>query len=324
MAVPFAAMLGRVAMAGAVGGRGASTGMMAAQLLSIGKAAKTAIDPLKGLASTITGTLMGPLKGVRDLFSEISGFVQLFNPAIVTRFTLALNDTMAVLGSALVPVLQGMTIYVQKFGDALAGLLPAIQPLFDAIGQMFASYAEGFAPIIEAATPFIALFAGAMADLIRQLSTGLAFFQGIVAELLDTLAEMFGIKGWGNFQKDASSKGFAARQTKVSNVEQFARDVFASSARNIYSRQGGGKKPEDLLADIKQAMDKGRELVQAIAAGVNSIWALIKEGIGYLVKLTPEGRAAWGQMEIELERERQLERRRIELEMRRRNVKPAG
>lgn len=283
MALPaIASALGRVALGGANmagGGAGRAIGLsqLAGGLGQLARSATGALGSVTGLASSITQKLLGPLEHVRELFSSIGHLVGLFNPGIVAQFTLALNDTLAVLGSALVPVLQGMTVYVRSFGDALAKLLPTLQPIFDSIGQFIASYAQGFVPILEAAAPFINAFGVALAELLRKISTGVAFFQGVVAELLDTLAGLFGMRGMGAFDKDATSRGFAARQTKVSGVEQFARDVFASTARNIYARQGEGKRPEQLLAEIKGAIDEGRKSIQAIRTAVEAIYKWLVE-----------------------------------------------
>lgn len=278
MALPaIAAALGRTALAGAVGG-GSSQAVSAATRLAFNlekllpKAATIAVNAIGTLASTISHGLLAPLAPIQQLFQSIGPLVKLFNPGIVTQFQLALNDTMAVIGSALVPVLQGMTIYVRKFGDALAGLLPALQPFFDGVAQFIANFATSFVPIIEAAAPFIAIFGQALADLMQHFSKAMALVHGIIAELINLIADLFGVRGLGGFNKDAKSTGFAARQTKVSGVEQFARDVFASTAKNIYARQGEGKTPTALLQEIKDAMAGGKQLVQEIRDWVKKIY----------------------------------------------------
>lgn len=247
-------------------------------------AGKSAMSAVTGLATSLTGGLLAPLQGVQELFSSIGQLVGLFNPAIVTQFTLAMNDTLAVLGSALVPVLQGMTVYVRAFGDVLAGLLPVIQPLFDAIGQYIANYAAGFLPIIQAAAPFIQLFTDTMVRLVQYLSTGVAFLQGIVAELISTLAELFGLES--RFNAEAKSAGFAQRTTKVSSVQQFADDLFASSARNIYARQGGGKGPT-VQEEIRDAIKEGRKVTEMLVQA-------IKDLLKWLDENTPGGKGPGG------------------------------
>lgn len=246
------------------------------QLAGAGSIATQAVTRL---ASTITGGLLGPLESVRSLVGTIGQLVGLFNPGLMAQFQLVLNDTLAVIGSSLIPVLLGVTRYVRLFGDTLAALLPVIQPLFDAIGQAVADHAQGFLPIFQAAAPFIQLFADSMTQLLDKMATGMAFLQGIVAELIDTIAQLFGLES--RFNANASSKGFAARQTKVSSVEQFANDLFASTAKNIYAREGGGKKPEALLAEIKKAIEDGRKVVEQIRDFVKTIadWFTAKVNI---------------------------------------------
>lgn len=283
------------------GGNSRALDETAGAIDKLAKAGKTAVASITGLTSSITGGLVSPLDTVRHLVDTIGNLVGLFNPAIVQQFSLALNDTLAVLGSALVPVMQGMTVYVRAFGDALVGLLPAIQPLFDAIGQYVAKFAQGFTPLLQAAAPFVELFAHAIAFLLEKLSIGVAFLQGVVAELLTMIANLFGLQ---NHFKAGNSAGFAARQTKVSSVQQFADDVFSSSARNVYSRGGAEKKPEKLLEEIRDAMRGGREVVQKIAANVEAVWSIIKAGFDFLLKLTPQGQ----QLEREFDRQAELDR----------------
>lgn len=290
MAVPLAAALGRAAVGGAQLASGSGIGRaIGVQNLAVGlgqlsKSATGALGAVTGLASSLTGGLLGPLEAVTGMVDTIGKLVGLFNPGIVTQFQLALNDTMAVLGAMLIPVLQGATDYVRTFGDGLAKLMPVLQPLFDTIGQFITNYAVGLIPIIEASAPFIQLFADTLAELLKILSRGVAFLQGVVAELIDTLAALFGLDS-SRFKADATSRGFAARQTKVTGVEQFARDVFASTAKNIYARQGGGKKPEQLLEEIKGAMEAGRELVRTISTNVGLILAILQAGAKPVVNI---------------------------------------
>jgi hypothetical protein len=231
---------------------------------------KTALSSITSLATSISGALLSPLDSARKMVESIGNLVRLFNPGILVQFQLTLNDTLAVIGSALVPVMQGLTIYVRAFGDVLAGLLPVIRPLFDAIGRYAANFAQGLLPMFQAAAPFIELFTDGMVLLIDKLSLGVAFLQGVVAELITMVANLFGLES--DFNAKASSKGFAARQTKVGSVEQFASDLFASTAKNIYARGDQGvKKPEAILEEIKAMMIQGRKTVGEIASDVRIV-----------------------------------------------------
>ena len=253
-------------------------------------AGRAAFGSVTALASSITGGLLSPLGAVRDLFNSIGNLVGLFNPGVVAQFQLALNDTMAVIGSSLVPVMQGMTQYVRLFGDALAGLLPVIRPLMDSIGGYIARGAQGFLPLLQAAAPFIELFADSMALLLDKLSVGVAFLQGVVAELITTIAELFGLES--RFNANASSKGFAVRQTKVGSVEQFAADLFASNLKNINARPGEARKdPADLLGEIKEAMKNGRKVVEDIRRDVAALLEVFstKDGRERAIKKLEEG-----------------------------------
>lgn len=260
-------------------------------LVELSKAGNMAMKPIRELTESLTTFLLAPIKSVQALGAAISPLVALFNPAYVIQFELALRDTMAVLGQMLVPVLEGITIYIQKFGDALVGLTPVFQPLFDEIGQLITSIASMLVPMAKAAAPVLQGLAEVLGRFLKILAQGVAFFTGVVIGLLNVITKMFGLTS--NF-KEGSSSNFAFRPTKVQSVEQFSNDVFESSARNIYSRGTEAKKPEALLAEIKDAMENGRKLVEKIEKHVSAILAWFKRRGQEIDKIGDAGGIASG------------------------------
>jgi len=249
----------------AVGGQG---GALVGAMQGLAGAGKKASTEIQGLSRVVTDTLLAPLHAIQNLAGPIVQLVQLFNPGVVTQFELAVNDAMAVLGSALVPVLQGITLYTRMFGDALATLMPALKPLFDEIGQFIASLGSIFMPIVQAISPLVEIFSRGLGMLLHYLSLGVAVLSGIVTEVVEIILHLFGIKP----AAAQSSTGFAARQTRVSTVSQFAEDLFASSAKNIYARQTGAKGPNEMLVEIKTAIENGKLIVQNISKVVEDIY----------------------------------------------------
>lgn len=265
-------------MAGAGSGAAKSAAQMkidrekegAAGFKELASAAMNAFTGVTKLGGAITQQLLGPLESVRSLVSSIGQMVSLANPAIMQNFMLALNDTAAVIGRMLIPVMQSITVFTRAYGDALAKLAPALEPLFEAIANFIAGYATAVIPLVEAAAPFIALWADALVYLLKALSQGIAFFQGVVIELLNTFSSLFGLEK--RFNMDASSRGAAVRQISVGGIEQTASAVFAKAAQNAFAQAGQEpKKQEDWLKDIATAIKSGQQVVKDIYAEVVKI-----------------------------------------------------
>jgi phage-related protein len=141
-------------------------------------AATGGVGAVMGLANALTGSLTGALDSVQKFVSGISDLVKLTNPGVLELFTQALEDAQAVVGGALTPIMQGLTILVMGLGDSLASLMPVIQPLIDAIGQYFANYMIGAAQVLKAASPLIEIFIDVMTQLTEHLSRGIAICGG--------------------------------------------------------------------------------------------------------------------------------------------------
>ncbi len=88
------------------------------------RALDTLTDGVGALAKAASGA-----RGVLDQFAgavqgQVASLVQGFNPAAVNKFNLAMNDTRAALGEALVPLLGSLTVVMRGVGDVIASLSP--------------------------------------------------------------------------------------------------------------------------------------------------------------------------------------------------------
>src|SRR5262245_23219950 len=105
---------------------------MAAPMLSnlgqaiqkVGSAATNATSTLSGLGSALTPQLTAPLEVTKGIAGAITPLVQLANPASLFMFNRALDNFQAIIGQMVTPVLQGLTLYLEKFGDVMAGMMP--------------------------------------------------------------------------------------------------------------------------------------------------------------------------------------------------------
>lgn len=90
----------------------------------------TGSQVLQGLAKGPAAVLVlfGAVERALSSFgAQLSRFVSLANPAAVQRLNLVMADMQAVVGRALVPVLERVTLIVRKMADAFASLSPLAQ-----------------------------------------------------------------------------------------------------------------------------------------------------------------------------------------------------
>lgn len=257
---------------------GGAFGKVLGTIASVSKIAMAGLGPIGAILGSLTGALTAPIDAIKEMADAIIQLVGLANPGAVQQFTLALNDAMAVLGAALTPALEGMTIAMRAIGDLLAAMMPIFQPLFNQIGQSIANWAVGVRAIWQAASPLIELFVDGLVVALKAVSVGVAFFQGALSGLVENIARvvsaiagLFGVKLGGKFNPDASSQGAAVRQFKSSSVDQFSKDLFAKQL-SVLSKGGQGKTPEAHLEDISKAIAEGQKLAKQTAEYLEKIY----------------------------------------------------
>lgn len=231
---------------------------------SLAKTMHSATAAVTGLAGSITDTLMGPLKAIEEFAGSIGKFVHLANPAAMTRFTLAMNDALAVMGHMLTPVMESLTVLTRAWGDSLAKLSPVLSPIFNAISDFIVGYASGLGPVLQAAAPFLQLIGDVLIRIVYGLGAAVGFIQGALAEFLNILGALFGLQS--RFDPAKSSTGAARVPTSVASVEQTASKVFRDAAQNIMIRDGADKEEQQLayLAEIAVKIKEGQQFVKEI------------------------------------------------------------
>ncbi len=257
-------------------GMGGAFGKVLGTLASVGKVAAIGLGPVSALIGGITQGLLAPIDAIKEMADAIIQLVALANPGAVQQFTLALNDAMAVIGAAMTPMLEGMTIATRGFGDALAQLMPVMQPLFDAIGQLLANWAVAASGVYQAMAPLIELLVDDLVEVLHDVTLGVATFQGALIELWTTLFSLLGMKS-DRFKGDNNSQGAALRNFKSSSVDQFSKDLFAKQL-SVQGKGGQGKTPEQNMDDIRKAVEQGQKFIRNISEVITSIWEWIKSG----------------------------------------------
>lgn len=222
----------------ASGGAMGNSGVLDAVSESLGGLGK-AIAAL-GVAAT------GPTAAIIGMGQVLSGFVAKANPAVFEQFTLAMNDMMAVIGQALVPIFQTVVIpVVRAAADALTQLAPAgaalaaaLEPLIGLIGDAFAGAMGILAEAVRAAAPVILAFGSILRDVVRFVSNG-------VRELLS----LVGIDLPGAGVKAGASVGAAARQASHMDPTEAVR----AAQRSAFSLGTASGDPMGKMADAMAA-----------------------------------------------------------------------
>lgn len=254
----------RQVMGNAIGGLG--SGLKA--IGSVAGVAAGGIGLAIGAFGSLAGVIEAPVKMIQGLADALTGFVSLVNPGVVQQFTLAMNDTMAVLGQAFTPVLRSLTIIIERVGDAFAGLLPVVGPMFEAYAQFIADNTAALGELVAAYAPFIQLMTDALIPVLKEVSQAVAFLQGMLIELLNTITGFFGMES--RFNKDAKSRGTAIRQTSVGTVEQFSKELFAKNLQYAFGKDVS-RNPVKIQEDILKAMQDGKNLIRDIARDVKEV-----------------------------------------------------
>lgn len=184
----------------------------------VGKAmaAVAAVAPTMGAAIAGLGTVFG-------------AFVSKANPAVVEQFNLAVNDTMAVIGQALTPVLRVLTEMMRMFGDTLASfasqlggpladILSSLMPIFQVFLEVFASVGQVVADVLKSVAP-----------LIRIVAEGIRTVFEWIGRAVKWLLSLVGIELNNPEIKKGASVGAAVRQASFGSVEDLIKKAQASA-----------------------------------------------------------------------------------------------
>jgi phage-related protein len=193
-------------------------GTLVSALGGVGKAlaAVAAVAPAVGAAVGLLGTVL-------------SGIVSKANPAVAEQFSLALNDTLAVIGQALTPVLQVLTEMMRMFGDTLASfagqlagpladILSSLIPIFEVFLEVFASVGQVVADVLKATAP-----------LIRMVAEGIRTVFEWIGRAVKWLLSLVGIELNNPEIKKGASVGAAVRQASFGSVEDLIKKAQASA-----------------------------------------------------------------------------------------------
>jgi hypothetical protein len=136
----------------------------------------------------IPGWFQAAISPIQKMFGAISPFISALNPAYVLRFQAAMLDLHAVIGRAMVPFAEGLTLLTRSFADMMVPVSQKLKPVFEALGGIVQKVGASIFAIFGAAliqiSPHLQKFALAIGGAMEKIV-------GAVAVLVPTLIEGF-------------------------------------------------------------------------------------------------------------------------------------
>lgn len=123
------------------------------------------------VVSAVDNALMNPLTGFVDIVNKISKFVGLVNPGLMEQYNRVLDNLMALIGSALQPVVIEITNLMYEFGTQL-------KPMIEMLGGYFAKALRALAmaliPLIPQIIMGLTQLAGALIGYVAEMGVKIA------------------------------------------------------------------------------------------------------------------------------------------------------
>lgn len=182
-------------------------------------------------------------------------------PTVTERFNRASDDTTAVIGSRLVPVVRLLTEWMRLWGDLLQTILPSANDFAEALSPI-SDYFKDVRKALEDVAPALKAMIKDGLILFTITLRAALFPLKLVMQAFDALFHALG----GQSQKLADSTNAAARSISFGDFE--------SSAKAVYAAAGLGGKQDLGVGDL---FGPGTPLADAILAmGRWANWALGK------------------------------------------------
>ena len=120
---------------------------------------------------SVQKAITNPLEGVPELLGQIQKYVSIFDPAIVDAFNFAMEELMATIGRALVPVFEAVIPVVRQFTRTLAPVLDQLAPVIAQLAQAIGGELIKLLPTLQTAlvalVPLVKSYAEQMVNTLR-------------------------------------------------------------------------------------------------------------------------------------------------------------
>jgi hypothetical protein len=227
--------------AGGLAAMGGPVGIAIAGVAAAGKAVSMAVDGVATSFRELQGPL-GPIgiafnaldvvlpgvgSGLKDIVTSLTAFASLNSPGEFRMWTMALEDTQAVIGKTFVPVLNLMRDGVREFGDILATILPDTQEMNEALAEVKIAWLDLKSALTETMSdlgPILksGLIAGIqiLTSQIRAITLPIVLLSKAFTAMyapVASLLSLFGVGGGGL----RTSVGAAARHATIGSLESY-------------------------------------------------------------------------------------------------------
>lgn len=181
---------------------------------------KTVNELGSSVVSTIDNALSNPLTGFLDIVNKISKFVSLVNPGLMDQYNRVLDNLMALIGSALQPVVIEITNLMYEFGVQL-------RPVIEALGGYLAKAVRALAMALIPIIP----------QLIMGLTQLAGLLIGFVAQMGVNLVKKTG--GIGDPTKGTRDERIAEKEAELNATELHPNSNVPLSQRDRREKYGG-------------------------------------------------------------------------------------
>jgi phage-related minor tail protein len=198
------------------------------------------------------------------LTSTLSGFVNKSNPGQMTRFSIALDDTLAALGRSFEPLMESVIRIIGMVGDTFAGFEPVLRPIAAAIGSIGETLTRIFLDDIEKFAVPLAL----VATLFKTVAEVVAELADPLRKLGDIIVDILGLTDMKNaaFNRNARAAGSAARNYKIfSSGDELQKANALQAIRTGPSMQ---ERVQDATIELPKLL---RDLIDAIKSAIKTI-----------------------------------------------------
>lgn len=196
-----------------------------------------------GVVGAVDNILSNPLTGLLDIVDKISKFVGLVNPGLMDRYNKVLENLMALIGSALQPVVSEITSLLYIFGTQL-------KPVIGMIGGQLAVAVRAFAMALIPIIPQL------ISGLLALAQTLMKFVADIGVELATNIVEM----GTGGDPAKGSRQDRIDNETNARNRKDgIDKDEMSDHYFSLFGRFNLGTSAQG------QAKQEGKELNRASA-----------------------------------------------------------
>lgn len=235
------------------------------------------------------------LDAATDQFHKIVEYVRLFNPAIVNRLNIAIDDAGATLGRAFVPVVQMATDLVRQGVTSLAAvmgeLIPLVRELTTSLGEVISRVLISMGSVLKSVIDTFSAFRDVIVIVVEAISYIGQVFGGLLRALLLVMRVLYEITGMGTIVRDLVglfeilAEAMRIFDAAITIVEI----VFTTIGQALAGLFGTLESPMKKLKEVVDYTIRGMFVLSAVLAKFAGMDSLVDNLIAYAEGQTKKG-----------------------------------